>query len=219
MLLHAKGARYGAAVDNTGGAAKFADQVGIREAAKRVSFVTGLTDGQIVIQYDCGVGKTKTSTIPNCTGGDMLRVSVQVRTTYQSIVPFPRELPIPLSTTIVRTVVQDVAVDGGFPVRPAPTPTPTPDCDDLRLEKAQYSASYPLWHQIVAYAGDVPISMKFEIKPQNPKKKLQAVLIDPNTTLYPNPEDIITSGINVLWNERSWEVQYHPHSTRWAAGQ
>jgi Flp pilus assembly protein TadG len=195
-----EGARYGAAVDDTGGSAKFADQVGMRAAAKRVSFVTGLTDGQIVIEYDCGVGEAKTLTIPNCTGGDMLRVSVQVNTVYESIVPFPPVPDIPLSSTVVRTVVQDVSVEGGFPDRPAPTATPTPNCSDLRIEKAQYSATYPLWHQIVIFAGEEPVTMNsLEIKPENPKRKLMAVLIDPNTTLYPNPDDIIPTGINVLW--------------------
>jgi Flp pilus assembly protein TadG len=193
-------ARYGAAVDKADGTNKYLDQPGMKAAAKRIGFITGLTDDQIDIQYDCGVGSTKTTTVPICAEGKMFRVSVQVNTTYVPIVPLPPVPPFPISSTIVRSIVQDVGLPGDYPTRIPPTPVPPPDCgilanlgpvtgaeDPLRLD----TTTYPRW-TVLKVTGDPWMIMTFlnvDSKPPSPIK-LEKVLVDPtlpSSAPYPAP--------------------------------
>lgn len=156
-----EGARYGAAVDDSDGTAKFADQVGIRDAAQRIAFIAGLADDQIDIQYDCGVPSARTTGIPNCTTG-MLRVAVTVDATYESIVPIPAVPDFQVASTVVRTVVNNVEVEGNFPIPPAPTATTAPDCSKTPkpLKGHPYDKNlYPDWYVLVLEGDVIDVSM------------------------------------------------------------
>jgi len=192
-------ARYGAAVNDEGGAPKYLDTVGIREAAKRVGFILGLADDQIDIQYDCGTGTTRTASAPTCTGGLLLRVAVRVDASYESIVPLPFVPDFPISSTSVRTIVNEVTVEGNFPTRVPPPPTPAPDCSELVLDQGGQLPGYPQWHIVTVVAGDEPITMySLEVDAKTPKRKLEKVLVDPDLSLNPDPDAVTT---NVIWDD------------------
>jgi Flp pilus assembly protein TadG len=123
-----EGARYGAAVGDTGGGTlRYQDCDGIVSAASRVGVLAGITAADVIIQYDDG----STVKFNSCADvqdvfdspiylGD--RIIVTVSRNFQPIVPLVNIPPIPISSTTARTIVRDVGVKG----TPLPTPTKKP---------------------------------------------------------------------------------------------
>jgi Flp pilus assembly protein TadG len=111
-------ARYGSAVgDNGSGTPRFADCVGIRQAARNVTgAMVTLTDNQIAVSYDDGAGGSTGADpcpvgpgpTPNPAAIERLnRVVVQVTATYEAISPVRFLIgPVTVVSTDRRTIVK-----------------------------------------------------------------------------------------------------------------
>jgi len=223
-------ARYGAAVDVPGATPKYMDVTGMRDAAKRVGFIVGLADDQIDISYDCGNGTASSLTVPTCGANQMLRVAVQVDATYTPVVPIPNVPAIPVSSTVARTVVHELEVEGNFPPAPDPPDPPDPDCDelldadddgdDLVLTDAEVDGGgnvpdFPNWHKVVVkqvWSDPDPsfeppavtltyLEMVADWNSQHDKIPIVAVLVDP-IFLEPtnNPDLVIEVQNGLIWS-------------------
>lgn len=114
-------ARYGSASGSAvGNAVNFKDCSGIRAAAKKMGFLAGIQDGDIVITYDQGPGTTEfavcsdafTITSPDIGRrvdlGD--RVIVRVSAQFQPVLPLVNFPPFTIQSTTARTVIKDVSM-------------------------------------------------------------------------------------------------------------
>ncbi len=123
-----EGARYGAAVGDVGdGTLRYQDCDGIVAAASRVGVLAGITDADVVIQYDDGTNIKPYSCpdVQDVFGAPIVlgdRIIVTVTRNFNPIVPLVNIPPIPISATTARTIVRDVGVRG----TPLPTPTKKP---------------------------------------------------------------------------------------------
>jgi Flp pilus assembly protein TadG len=106
-------ARYGASVgDNGSGTPRYLDCAGMREAAKRMSVLTGLSDSDIQITFDHGDTSSVIATcdshpIPGSIAlGD--RVMVRVNAHYEPIVPLVN-IPVHTITSMTaRTILKEI---------------------------------------------------------------------------------------------------------------
>lgn len=108
-------ARYGAGSGLVGGSqARYQDCQGIREAAKRISGLAGINDGDIVIAYDEGPGKASLGTCPVGGTGPALelgdRIIVTVNGQFQPVVPIVNVPPLEITSVARRTILKDVEV-------------------------------------------------------------------------------------------------------------
>ncbi len=110
-------ARYGSAAGDIGGyVAHYQDCTGIRNAAKRIGGLVGVTDNTIYISYDQGAITSTLGTCPLNGVGPQLalgnRVSVMVSTQYRPIVPLVGVPSFPISSTSSRTILKNVSIQG-----------------------------------------------------------------------------------------------------------
>lgn len=108
-------ARYGAGSGlGSGSGARYQDCQGIRGAAKRISGLAGINDGDIAIAYDKGPGETSLGSCPVGGTGPALelgdRIIVTVSTQYQPVVPIVNIPPIQINSVARRTILKDVEV-------------------------------------------------------------------------------------------------------------
>jgi Flp pilus assembly protein TadG len=116
-------ARWGAAVGVTdAGKPRYQDCASIREAARRVGGIIGVTPAAVSISFDRGPGNDPYATCPvggegpEVALGDRILVTVDI--TYQPIVPLVNLPTIPLQGTTARTIIKNL------PVGDAPTAKP-----------------------------------------------------------------------------------------------
>ena len=113
-----EGARYGAAVGDSGGTTRYADCAGIRAAVRNATdTLVTLTDAQIRISYDDGAGNPRTNACaPHGTGPvadaivNLDRVLVEVTVTYDAITPVLTNVIGPVTVVSVdrRTIVTEI---------------------------------------------------------------------------------------------------------------
>ena len=111
--------RYGSAVDDTGGTARYVDCTGIEEAAFRIGSLVNLSS--VTISYDEGPGgATISSTCPPPVPDDIVggrdRIYVQVQAPYSPIVPFVAlfdGLSFNITADSYRTIVKDIELGEG----------------------------------------------------------------------------------------------------------
>jgi Flp pilus assembly protein TadG len=157
-----EGARYGAAVGDTGGGTlRYQDCDGIVAAASRVGVLAGITAADVIIQYDDGstVKFNSCADVQDIFGSPIIlgdRIVVTVSRDFQPIVPLVNLPSFPISSTTARTIVRDVGVKG----TPLPTPTKKPTMTPT----------------------DLPTSTPTDL-PTKTKKK------DPTMTASPTPSD------------------------------
>jgi hypothetical protein len=142
-----EGARYASAAGlNDAGLPHYLDHPGIRASARRVGFLVGIEDSDVIINYDHGPNlpafkpQGLTATAPSLEPtpaqlGD--RVTVRVNGRYEPLFGIIPLSPINLSSTTSRSIVLKVSIYGtpppGFPTitntpdlnTPTPTNTPT----------------------------------------------------------------------------------------------
>ncbi len=129
-------ARYGASVgDNGSGTPRYLDCPGMREAAKRMSVLTALSDSDIQITFDHGDTSSVIATcdshpIPGSIAlGD--RVMVRVNAHYEPIVPLVN-IPVHTITSMTaRTILKEIDAGptvtlGGPMITETPSHTPNP---------------------------------------------------------------------------------------------
>ena len=102
--------RYGSVTgDNGSGTPYYRDCPGIRTAAKRLGFLQGFNDSDILISYDTGPGGTSIGDNScNVTAGHPVngdRIGVQVSTDYSPIVPLVPFGPFTITSSGVRTLL------------------------------------------------------------------------------------------------------------------
>ncbi len=115
----AEAVRYGSAVDDTGGTARFIDCTGIEEAAFRIGSLVNLSS--VTISYDEGPGgATISATCPPPDPDDIVggrdRIYVQVQAPYSPIVPFVAlfdNLNFTITADSYRTIVKDIELGEG----------------------------------------------------------------------------------------------------------
>jgi hypothetical protein len=108
-------ARYGAASGPAGGSgAYYQDCAGIRAAAKRISGLAGISDGDISIVYDEGPGGTSLGSCPVGGTGPALklgdRIIVSVTGDFQPVVPLIKVDPVEITSVARRTILKDVEI-------------------------------------------------------------------------------------------------------------
>ena len=108
-------ARYGAASGLAGGSqAYFQDCAGIRSAAKRISGLAGISDGNISIVYDEGPGGSSLGSCPVGGSGPALelgdRIIVTITGQFQPVVPLIDVPPLEITSVARRTILKDVEV-------------------------------------------------------------------------------------------------------------
>lgn len=121
-------ARYGSAAGVVGGVPLYNDCAGIKAAAQKLSFLTGMQEDDIFIQYDSGPG---TAILPpsGCplpadilvTGG-CNRILVEVNAEFTPIVPLVNLPATPIRSKSARTILNNLSVKTDVPVCPAPPP-------------------------------------------------------------------------------------------------
>jgi Flp pilus assembly protein TadG len=132
-----EGARFGSAVGTRGGdTPQYKDCLGIREAAKRISSLAGVSDGDITIMYDHGVGTSTYATCDIITGditfGDRIIVSVTTQYTPMGVLSFLKFSGFPISSTsrrMIQTSNPQLGVQPGEPIPTDPPIPPPPDPD------------------------------------------------------------------------------------------
>lgn len=116
--------RYAASIGTAAnGEPRYRDCVGIREAAKRGGFLSGIEDANILIRYDPGPVDTEFVDLPACPQEVMMgdRVLVRVTVNYEPLFGLiPGLKGFSMTTTNARTIVKDLDVRG----TPGPSPTP-----------------------------------------------------------------------------------------------
>ena len=114
--------RYGSAVDDTGGAARYADCAGIEGTANRVGSLVSISS--ITISYDEGpsgaiISSTCPPPVPEDIVGGRDRIKVEVQSPYSPIVPFVAlfdNLSFTISADSFRTIIKDIELgEGGAP--------------------------------------------------------------------------------------------------------
>jgi hypothetical protein len=108
-------ARYGAASGPvSGGSAYYQDCAGIRAAAKRISGLAGINDGDISIVYDEGPGGASLGSCPVGGTGPALklgdRIIVSVTGDFQPVVPLINVAPVEITSVARRTILKDVEI-------------------------------------------------------------------------------------------------------------
>jgi hypothetical protein len=108
-------ARYGAASGPAAGSeAYYQDCAGIRAAAKRISGLAGISDGDISIIYDEGPGGASLGSCPVGGTGPALklgdRIIVSVTGDFQLVVPLIDVPPLEITSVARRTILKDVEV-------------------------------------------------------------------------------------------------------------
>ncbi len=108
-------ARLGAAVNISGSTPYYTDCSGMRDAAKRTSFLLTLADADIVIAYDHGSGSTfancvqDTEPSPAVTNGDRIKVTVTGH--YAPIMPLlPMLQPFDMTFVAARSIFPNIVV-------------------------------------------------------------------------------------------------------------
>jgi Flp pilus assembly protein TadG len=125
-----EGARFGSAVGTKGSdTPQYKDCSGIREAAKRSSSLAGVSDGDITISYDHGVGTSTYATCSTLSGdisfGDRVIVTVTTQYTPMNVLPFLQLGSFPISSTSRRMIQAANPQIGVDPTPNGPTPTNT----------------------------------------------------------------------------------------------
>ena len=108
-------ARYGAAAGLVGGSdARYQDCTGIRSAARRISGLAGVEDGDVSIVYDEGPGSASLGSCPVGGTGPALdlgdRIIVTVTGQFQPVVPVMNVPPLEIQSVARRTILKDVEV-------------------------------------------------------------------------------------------------------------
>jgi hypothetical protein len=108
-------ARYGAASGPAAGSeAYYQDCAGIRSAAKRISGLAGINDGDISIVYDEGPGGASLGSCPVGGTGPALklgdRIIVSVTGNFQPVVPLIDVGSLEITSVARRTILKDVEV-------------------------------------------------------------------------------------------------------------
>lgn len=113
-----EGARYGAAVGDSGGTPHYADCAGIRAAVRNATdTLVAIADAQIQISYDDGAGNPRTQACaPHGTGPvagaieNLDRVLVQVTVTYDAVTPVLTNIIGPVTVVSIdrRTIVTEI---------------------------------------------------------------------------------------------------------------
>ena len=111
-------ARYGASVSEDPGINRFADCAGIRNQARRIAFLSGLEDDQIVItfdnpDYESLVDKdcSEIAAEPSLVGLEQNkynRVIVTITADYQPLIPIINFPEIPIQTSVGRTIIRNL---------------------------------------------------------------------------------------------------------------
>jgi hypothetical protein len=124
-------ARYGAAVgDSNAGVPRYKDCAGIRDAARQLGNLVGITDSNITISYDDG---NPADNLGNCpisgyTGPKSpplgTRVHVTVKATYSPIIPIPLLKSFQINSVSARTIMKDVVIGTAPAVPPSTAPPP-----------------------------------------------------------------------------------------------
>jgi hypothetical protein len=130
-------ARYGAAAGNSEyGIPYYQDCRGIREAARRISGYSGLTDGDIDVGMDTGPGTSVNWT--HCPAGQNVatneiplgdRLVVNIHVTYNPVASFLGIPPIPIRSLSARTIVRELDIidtPGPPPTEVTPESSPPP---------------------------------------------------------------------------------------------
>ncbi len=118
---------------NAGGTAHYLDCSAIRDAAKRVAVLSGISDSDITIQYDRDNGVGGMSVFATCgdvglDDGDIQqgdRIVVTVATTINPIVPLVPLPPLPLTSVTARSILKDISLSTSTPLSATATSTPT----------------------------------------------------------------------------------------------
>jgi hypothetical protein len=119
-------ARYGSAAGEiTGYIPFYGDCDGIRAAAMRIGRFAGISPTDVSISYDHGPGSSTNFAICPLGGDEHVslgdRITVQVVSTFQPLLPIVNFRPIPISAITRRTIVKDVAIEGTPPSPVTPT--------------------------------------------------------------------------------------------------
>lgn len=154
-------ARYGSAVGpSPNGGKRYQDCEGIRDAASNVSFLAGINDNDIVVEYDTGASLVATPTpfalcpVGGAGPADLDlgdRITVRVSTIYNPIVPLVPVPPIPINSVSSRTILEAIPV-GTASVLPTETLTPTPVLPQMWVQDIQIWVTQPSSNQFQANA-------------------------------------------------------------------
>lgn len=120
-----EGSRFGAATENLGKCSN------IRDATKRLAFLTGISDSNIAVYYNndpeddteftcSSVGICPTSGSGSYLKGATDRIVVQVALRYEPIIPIPGISGVCFESKSARTLLDAIQVN------PTPTPIPNP---------------------------------------------------------------------------------------------